>query len=100
MALAFCLQSRVYVAMYIVALQRHAQDPTAEHIRRLNAIVLSAIKHPVESLYRFMKRDRKFELDSDAAFRREGAKNRMADSAGGQSRVQSSFDGQPCAEID
>ena len=40
MALAFCLQTRVDLAIYIVALQRHAQEPTVEHIRKLNAIVL------------------------------------------------------------
>ena len=58
--------------MYIVALQRYAQEPTAEHIRRLNRIVLWAIKHPLHLIYLFMCCYRKLEADSDAAFRREG----------------------------
>ena len=72
MALAFCLQTRVDLAIYIVALQRHAQEPTAEHIQKLNAIVPWASKHPLNLLYRFVKCNRKLESDSDAAFRREG----------------------------
>ena len=32
MAFAFCLQTRVDLAIYIVALQRQAQQPTADHI--------------------------------------------------------------------
>ena len=72
MALAYCLQTRVDPAIYIVALQRYAQEPTVEHIRRLNTIVLWAIKHPLHLIYLFMRCDRKLESDSDAAFRREG----------------------------
>ena len=72
MALAYCLQTRVDLATYIVACQRYAQEPTAEHHRRLNTIVLWAIKHPLQLIYHFMSCDRKLEADSDAAFRREG----------------------------
>ena len=72
MAWAYCLQTRVDLATYIVAFQRYAQEPTAEHLHRLNTIVLWAIKHPLQLVYLFMRCDQKLEADSDAAFRREG----------------------------
>ena len=72
MALALCLQTRVDLAIYIVELQIHAQEPKAEHVRKLHAIMPWAITHPLKLLYRFMTCGRKLEPDSDAAFRREG----------------------------
>ena len=69
MALAFCLQTRMDLAIYIVALRRYARSPTAEHIRKLNAIVLLAIKHPCKIMYCCVKCDRKLKADSDAELR-------------------------------
>ena len=70
MALALCLQTRVDLAIYIVALRRYARSPTAEHFRELNAIMLWATKRPLKNMYYFMKCDRKLQADPDAL--REG----------------------------
>ena len=48
MALAFRLQTRIDLAIYIVALQRYAQNPNAEHIKKLNTIVFWAIKNSLK----------------------------------------------------
>ena len=39
MALAYTLQTRVDLCVYVNAPQRHAQTPTCLHVRRLNAVV-------------------------------------------------------------
>ena len=39
MALAYTLQTRLDLAVYVNALQRHAQAPKMLHVRRLNGVV-------------------------------------------------------------
>ena len=51
MALAFAMQTRADLCVYVVALQRFAQKPTGIHIRRLNAVVRYAQKNPVKLVY-------------------------------------------------
>ena len=71
MALAYALQTRIDLGVYVVALQRVAHEPCFIHMRRLNALVRWAQKHPLEMKYRAMKRDRHSEVHSDAGFRKE-----------------------------
>ena len=71
MALAFTLLTRVGLAVYVNALQRHAQDPQMIHIRRLNAIVRYAQRNPLKLVYFRMLCDRTLIVHSDAGFRKE-----------------------------
>ena len=47
-AMAYGLQTRPDLAIYINALQRYAQAPMIIHVKRLNAVVRWAQKHPVK----------------------------------------------------
>ena len=75
MALAYALQTRPDLAIYVNAMQRYAQAPRLVHIKRLNALVRWAQKHPIKLLYRKMTCRRSLELFSDAAFKREVDEN-------------------------
>ena len=71
MAVAFTLITRVDVAVFVVALQRQAKQPTYEHIRKLNTIVKWVKKNPGRLIYRRLKCQRILECHSDTGFRRE-----------------------------
>ena len=71
MALAYTLQTRPDLAIYVIALQRHAQQPKILHVRRLNAVVRWAQRHPQKLTYRHMNPNGWLEVHSDAGFRRE-----------------------------
>ena len=71
MALAFTMLTRIDLSVYIIALQRHAQEPKTIHIRRLNALVRYAQRHPLKLEYRKMNPSDTLEIHSDAGFRRE-----------------------------
>ena len=47
MALAFALQTRLDLGVYVVALQRIAHEPTYAHLRKLNALVRWALSNPL-----------------------------------------------------
>ena len=71
MALAYALQTRVDLGVYVVALQRIAHEPTFMHLRRLNALVRWSQKHPLQLKYSKMKCQQLLEVHSDAEFRKE-----------------------------
>ena len=71
MAVAYTLQTRVDLCVYVNALQRHAQTPTILHVRRLNAIVRWAQRNPLSLMYRRMTPDGHLTIYSDAGFRKE-----------------------------
>ena len=71
MAVAFTLITRVDVAVFVVALQRQAKQPTYDHIRKLNTLVKWIKKNPGRLVYRRMKCQRTLECHSDTGFRRE-----------------------------
>ena len=78
MALAYALQTRPDLAIYVNALQRYAQNPRIVHVKRLNALVRWAQKHPIKLTYRRIKCQRVLEMFSDAAFKREVDENDIA----------------------
>ena len=55
MALAYALMTRVDLCIYVIALQRRTQSPSVGEVRRLNAIVRWAQKHPLCLTYVPMK---------------------------------------------
>ena len=65
------VQTRFDLAIYVNALQRHAQAPQMIHIRRLNALVRWAQRHPLPLVYQHMQPSGILEVHSDADFRRE-----------------------------
>ena len=71
MALAYALQTRIDLGVYVVALQRIAHEPCYMHLRRLNALVRWAQKHPLQLKYGAMKCSQLLEVHSDAGFRKE-----------------------------
>ena len=71
MALAYALQTRPDLAIFVNALQRYAQTTRLVHVKRLNAVVRWAQKHPIKLTYRKMKCLHVLKMLSDAAFRRE-----------------------------
>ena len=71
MALAYTLQTRVDLCVYVNALQRHAQTPTCLHVRRLNAIVRWAQRNPFTLRYQRMTNANRLVIHSDAGFRKE-----------------------------
>jgi hypothetical protein len=75
MALAYALQTRPDLAIFVNALQRYAQTPRLVHVKRLNAVVRWAQKHPIKLTYRKMKCLHVLEMFSDAAFKREVDEN-------------------------
>ena len=78
MALAYALQTRPDLAIYVNALQRYAQSPRIVHVKRLNALVRWAQKHPIKLTYRRIKCQCVLEMFSDAAFKREVDENDIA----------------------
>ena len=71
MALAYALMTRVDLCIYVIALQRRTQAPLVGEVRRLNAIVRWAQKHPLCQTYMPMKCARHLEVHSDSGFRKE-----------------------------
>jgi len=71
MALAYTLQTRLDLAVYVNALQRHALKPCMIHVRRLNAVVRWAQRNPVSLVYDRMTPTNVLEVHSDAGFKRE-----------------------------
>ena len=55
----------------MVALQRIAHEPCFIHLRRLNALVRWAQKHPLQLKYSKMQCGKILEVHSDAGFRKE-----------------------------
>ena len=70
MALAYALMTRVDLCVYVIALQRRTQAPTVGEVRRLNAIVRWAQKHPLHLTYLPMKCAGHLEVHSDSGFRK------------------------------
>jgi len=56
---------------YMASLQRVAQRPLMLHVRRLNALVRWAQRHPMVLTCRAMECQRVLEVHSDVGFRRE-----------------------------
>lgn len=65
MALAYALMTRVDLCIYVFALHRRTQAPLAGEVRRLNAIVRWAQKHPLCFTYLPMKCASHLEAHSD-----------------------------------
>ena len=68
MALAYALQTRIDLGVYVVALQRIAHEPCFIHLRRLSALVRWAQKHPLQLKYSKMQCGKMLEVHSDAGF--------------------------------
>lgn len=71
MALAYALQARLDLAVYFNVLQRYAHNPLVIHIRRLNAVVRWAQRHPLAITYKKMTPTNWLEAHSGAGFKRE-----------------------------
>ena len=71
MALAYTLNTRIDLHVYVVALQRHTAAPTYGHIRKLNTLVRWAQANPLRITYPRMTCAKTLEIHSDAAFRKE-----------------------------
>ena len=71
MALAYALMTRVDLCVYVIALQRRTQSPSVGEVRRLNAIVRWAQKHPLHLTYLPMQCAGHLEVHSDSGFRKE-----------------------------
>lgn len=71
MALAYTLLTRLDLAVNVNALQRCAQNPLVFHIRRLNAVVRWAQRHPLAIVDKKMTPTKWLEVHSDAEFKRE-----------------------------
>ena len=70
MTIAYAVQSRPDIAVYIAALQKESQEATFESARRLNKVLLWAQKHPVHVYYKAMhKYPDCLVLVSDSAFK-------------------------------
>jgi len=71
-SLAWLVQTRLDVAVYIQALQRNAKRPTVAHIMRLNAVIRWCKRKPSFLRYCFLATEWfKILVCNDAAFRRE-----------------------------
>ena len=102
MALAYTLQTRVDLCVYVNALQRHAQTPTCLHVRRLNAIVRWAQRHPLTLRYSNMRLSNRLIIHSDAGFRKEekdGHDTGRAVRGANYIRTGTSADGRPVAHL-
>ena len=71
MALAFSLQTRSDLCVYVVNLQRYAQKPKGIHVRRLNAIVRYAQANERKLTYWRLTGILILEVHTDAGFRKE-----------------------------
>lgn len=70
MTLAYAVQSRPDIAVYIAALQKESQHATFEAARRLNKVLLWAQKHPRSISYKKLPKEPDCSaLVSDSAFR-------------------------------
>ena len=76
-AIAFALLTRVDIAVFVSALQRHSHKPLIIHCKRLNSVVRWAQRNPKRIRYRrFTKQDvngvdTHLRMYSDAAFKKE-----------------------------
>ena len=86
MALAYVLMTRVDLCIYVIALQRRTQASLVGGVRRLNAIVRWAQKHPLCLTHMPMKCASHLEVHSDSGFHKEekGRRGRRARSAWSQ----------------
>ena len=71
MALAYTLLTRLDLCVYVTALQRFAQKPQAQHVKRLNVLVRWAQRHPLRIVYKQMQCAKRILGESDAGFRKE-----------------------------
>ena len=71
MALAFTSLTRPDLSVYIASLQRVAQVPLMLHVRRLNALVRWAQRHPMTLTFGPMTCINVLEVHSDSGFKRE-----------------------------
>ena len=70
MTIAYAVQSRPDIAVYIAALQKESQEATFESARRLNKVLMWAQKHPVQVHYKALsKYPDCLVLVSDSAFK-------------------------------
>ena len=70
-ALAYCLITQHWVAVYVVALQRVTQAPKCIHLRRLNALVRILQRKPAQIWFRSMECLSTLECHSDSGFSKE-----------------------------
>ena len=71
MATSYALLTRPDIAVFIVALQGHIDSPKIIHVKKLNAVVRWAQRHPRTIVYRRMRCSKVLETFSDASFKRE-----------------------------
>lgn len=70
MTIAYAVQTRPDIAVYIAALQKESQEATYEAARRLNKVLLWAQKHPQKITYRKLRKyPNCLMLISDSAFK-------------------------------
>jgi hypothetical protein len=70
-AVAWLIQTRLEVAIYVCALQRSAKSPRVEHAQRLNKVV-KWVKRKVSKLfYKLLRTPCRVVVISDSAFRKE-----------------------------
>ncbi len=71
-AAAFCLLTRIDVAIFLVALQRRTQSAQVIHVKRLNAVVRWMQRHPKKLCYRTQPAGPSWlKCISDSAFKKE-----------------------------
>ena len=71
MALAYALQTRPDLAVFVNALQRVVKAPKILHTRRLNALVRYAQRYPLGLTYPPLKSGKVLTIHSDSGFRKE-----------------------------
>ena len=71
-AVAYLSHTRVDVAVFVCALQRHASKPSLEHVRKLNKLLSWVQKHPKKLSYRRLpSAESNLRIVSDVAFKKE-----------------------------
>ena len=70
-AVAYLLTTRLDIAVYVSALQRHAAKPLALHVKRLKALVRWLHRNPQPLVYRRLVGPLRLIGISDSAFKRE-----------------------------
>ena len=75
---AWLVQTRADICIYVVALQRHAQSPRAEHVRSLNTLLRYIKNKPPVVEYKPLKQPVCLLVVSDSAFKRESDSDALA----------------------
>ena len=71
-SLAWLIQTRLDIAIYVQALQRSAKNPTVAHMHRLSCVIRWCKRKPVHLFYSKLRTEQlRIACISDAAFRRE-----------------------------